>query len=60
MTKTSKSFTFNLSKKDEKQVKVRDDIAVAGCTRVFVEELGNVEFKTDNTLYPGNDDGFFC
>lgn len=66
MTKTSKSFTFNISKKDNQQTRVRDDVAIAGCTRVFIEELGypgqpgGTEAKTDSNLFPGKDDGFFC
>lgn len=64
--KKPKSFTFNVSNNKQSQMKARDNLAIAGCTRVFIEELGypgapgGTEAKTDNPWSPGKDDGFFC
>lgn len=61
MKNQNKGFTFKVAaNKDVKgQVKAREGVAIAGCTRVTAP-WGGTEAKTHNPYTQVKDDGYWC
>ena len=62
--KTAKSFTFKVAQKNEsdKQVKVREGVAVAGCSLVEVfPGFKEPKYRSSTQTWPyTSDDGYWC